>query len=318
MVSNKGKGWQEIDLVTLNMIQRLWLVETAVKNTQSIFKGYTESTFIWSNDSDPKYAVETEYNTNTIKIVKNSYTSKFEVNDNVIVISYEKEDQYSAYKFFNENYVNDDEMWQRKIVSIDEDQNYLYISFSGEPIDIIGGESIIANLPESCGATNDINYHTGTECGREGKNSFKYRNIENLWGNVCTVLQGVTVENSTITVTYPSGIEKELPYVLPEQSKGGSVAKSYECAIRTLWYDEDDNLLMLPQTIGDGATLSNNFGDWLAVPVSDLYLDTNQCQYITYGMTWDLARYAGLFAYRVQPTYSSQRVENGSRIIYRN
>lgn len=315
--SEKGSNWQELDLLTLNMVQRLWLVETAVKNTQSVFKGYTESTFIWSSDDDPKYAVVSGSNSNMITIKKNDYTSKIEVGDNVIVITYTKENQYSAYTYFTENYVNDDDKWQRKVISIDDKGEYLDIHFSGESIDVISGETIIANLPETCGTTDNIDYHTGEETGKSGKNSFKYRNLENIWGNVCTILDGVSVEEDKVVVEYPNGEKIALSYLLPEQSKGGGVAKSFECAVKKMCLEKDDEFVMLPEIIGEGATLTNNYGDWLSIPETDVYTVENQVKYITYGMTWDLASYAGLFAYRVHPTYSSARVENGARIIYR-
>ena len=105
--------------------------------------------------------------------------------------------------------------------------------------------------------------------------------------------------------------------MLPEQPKGGSVAKSFECAISKMCFDNDNPLVMLPEKIGCGATLTNNFGDWFSIPETDVYDVVKQAKCVTYGMTWDLASYAGLFAYRVHPTYSESRVENGARIIYR-
>lgn len=319
-VDEKGQNWEELDLVTLNMLQRLWLVETGVKNSQSIFKGYTEATFIWSSNKDPKYAVKSEENTNRIYIKKTDYTSKLRVGDNVIVITYLYEDCYSAYLYFTDNYKNDNKIWQRCIVDIQEKNSMYEISFSGEAMNIIQDQSIIANLPVNNGTTDDILYHSGTSNEIAGKDTFKYRNMENMWGVICTILDNAYIKDETFVIQYPSGETAVMECNLPKQSKGGSVAKSFECGVKSFSYDADNSLIMFPETISEGATLTNSFGDWYARPLNDFYMDSEKdsIQYITYGMTWDLANYAGLFAYRIQPTETMRRVENGSRLIWRD
>lgn len=317
-MNKKGSEWTELDFLTLNMLQRLWLVETAVKNSQSIFEGYTESSFIYSTDNDPKYAQKDNGKCNYIDVRKTDYTNRYNVGETVTVFTFEKVDQYSAYLYFNENYQNDNKLWQRKIEKIEDGTLYRRIYFSGEPINIKKGESIIANLPQECGVTDSILYHTGSIEGTYGKRSFKYRGMENLWGNVCVVLEGLYAEDGKLFVEYPDINRKSFEMTIPKQNKGGGVAKSFECAVKIMVFDENNEMIMFPIEIGDGATLTNNYGDWLAVPEKDFYVDTTKRQYITYGMTWDLANYAGLFAYRVQPSYSSKRVENGGRIMMRS
>ena len=316
-IEKKGNNWSEIDIATINMLQRLWLIETSVKNTQSIFSGYTESTFIWSNDTDPKYAIRTAYGSNTIDIKRNKHTSHLSVGDAVVVLSYEKKDRYSAYLFFSDKYVNDDSNWQRYVTKVENNGLELRISFTGDPVDITAGSTIIANLPEECGVTNGLIYHTGEEVDITGKKSFKYRGMENLWGNVCVILGGAYCKDRELFLEQLNGERRKTSIVLPEQNIAGGVARSYECAVKSMLFDDENPLLMLPGEISDGATLSNSYGDWFATPESDFMLREGEERYLTYGMTWDLANYAGLFAYRVQPAYDSHRVENGARIIYR-
>lgn len=318
-LNKKGTGWEELDLVTLNMIQSLWLVETGVKNTQSIFEGYTEAAFIWSDDSDPKYAQESQNDTNVIKIIKNDYTQKFSVNDYVIVDTFKYVDKSSAYLDFTKNYKNDDINWQRKIVDIKEEEEFLNIEFSGPAINVVKGSTIIANLPECNGLTDGIQYHSGSYDGIEGKTSFKYRGMENLWGNVCTILDNSYVENNKLTIIYPDNKKVEIACNIPTQSKGGSVAKGNEAGIKTMCFDELNPTIFFPEIISNGANLSNSFGDWFCWVKEDTHINKsdNSRQYLTYGMTWDLSAYAGLFGYRVFPTVDMRKVEHGSRILYR-
>ena len=317
LIKQKGEGWAEIDLITLNMLQKLWIVETGVLNSQSVFAGYTESNFIWSSDDDPKYAVKTEENTNTIWIKKDEHTLRFEEGDPVIVISYNYEDKYSAYKYFTDNYINDDSEWQRRIEKIELHGDLLEIVFSGSAIDIKKNSSIIANLPDYCGVTDDVHYGNAEVGDLYGKTSFKYRGIENLWGTVCVLLGGVQYKNNNLYIQYPAGDSVVWKYDVIEQNNVAAASRSYEVAVNKMGYDVYNSSIIFPEEISNGATLTNSYGDWFALSKDEHYSGNSDVQCLTYGMTWDLANYAGLFAYRIQPHVDSNMVEIGSRLIFR-
>lgn len=310
----KGEEWSELDISSLNAIQMLFLVETAVRDSQTIFEGNVGLTFIWSSDNDPKLAVKSETKTNRIVIKKDEYNKKFSVGDYVSVET--GENWWDAYSIFTEDYVNGDhDNWIRKIESIKEDNKTYSIEFSGNPIDIVEGVSTISHLPMQNGKTDGIEYHTGTYEGMYGCTSFKYRNMENLWGNVCVILDGISVDDKeNIEIVYPNGKKNVLSFKSPEQYVGSASVYSEDCAIHSLGLDEQNSAILYPDTICQESLLTNTYGDWFMKIKRE---DTSKKQYVTYGMTWDMSNYAGLFAYRVDPFMDTKKVENGARLIYR-
>lgn len=69
---------------------------------------------------------------------------------------------------------------------------------------------------------------------------------------------------------------------------------------------------MLPNVVGNGASSVTGYCDALFYTPNEL-----DC-ILTYGLTWDLRQYAGLFAYRANITSDEAKIESGSIIIYRN
>lgn len=308
-LNEKGNNWDELDLVTLNAIQKLFLVETGVRNSQCLFTGNVASCFIWSSDNDPKYAQVSEKNTNTICIINDDYTQRFEIGDTVTIVT--GSSWYDAYPYFTDNYINDDSNWNRTITNIQKEKKYLYISFSGDPIDIVENVSIIAHLPMENGKTDSLSYATGTYTGIYGKTAFKYRYLENLWGNICVILDNATVDSqNNITITYPDNSKKMLSFQSPVQKLSASLAHSNDCAVHSLGFDSANSAILYPETLKKGSLLTNSYGDWFMKIWRE-----GSSQYITYGMTWDMDNYAGLFAYRVDPLNDTHKVENGARIV---
>ena len=76
-------------------------------------------------------------------------------------------------------------------------------------------------------------------------------------------------------------------------------------------FDAENSLIMLPVETGMGASPTTGYVDLWAYPKSSQKSDL----VLTYGLTWDLRNYAGLFAYRVASA-STKAPKNGSRLIY--
>lgn len=136
--------------------------------------------------------------------------------------------------------------------------------------------------------------------------------MENLWGTVCVMLDDITINNGAISLEYPDGTNTVLSYGLTSQTGTTSEGVSPAVAsIKTMGYDSDNSLMMLPTEVGNGASSITSWCDAL------FYNPTDSDLILTYGLTWDLRQYAGLFSYRANITSSEGKVESGSRLIYR-
>lgn len=313
-ITQKGHHWKEMDISSLMTIQRLWLVETAIKDTQSIFKGNTG--LVWGNNNKNDYSIYAkttlEQSSNTIELTDNWSSKRFAVGDSVTILQVTGDTSYYSSL---EEYENTSS-WNREITEIKRNTSgVLELSFSGDPVPIVQSQTMIMHLPRKNGQTDSIAYHTGTlpeQENAEGVTSFRYRYMENLWGNVCVLLDDVIVKNGEVSVTYPNRVIEVLSYKLPEQKGTPSIdIETDKCSILSMGYDPGNPTIMLPSVIGNGASAVSGFGDaWF-------YEDKGFEYCLTYGLTWDLRQYAGLFAYRANVTDSNAIIENGSRLIYR-
>lgn len=303
LTQEKNPNYGEMDMTTLMMLQRLFIVETGIKNSQALFSGITGLNFF--NADEAQCAIENAINSNSITISKQR---GFEIGDAVTVITKEEWD----------NFQNIEGSTQRTIKKVqkDGDGNY-YIEFSGEPLNIKSGETYIYNIPRKTGDTDKISYCTGVVSDElTGKEAFKYRFIENLWGNGATLLDGAFVTGTTLSIQYPNGEIANINYNLPVQENLPGFANIIpsETIVKELGFDEENPYIMFPTVIGNGASFTDAFGD-------TYYLNGNtdsEEKFIAYGGAWDVKNYAGFFNYRIQLTVDSSAKENSSRMIYRN
>ena len=294
--------WEELDINTWCMIQKLFLVETAITNSQSLFSGNVNMNFM------PLYSNETIHNSNYINIgEKSSTTDLFKEGDAIHIYDVRDGNYYRNFEKYS--YSDKD---NRKIIKIEQQEKEIILYFSGLPIDIEKGITAVSHLPNISGLTDNINYHTGSYSSVLGGSSFKYRNIENIWGNGCVILDGIYILQNNIFYRNMNDIYEILNYKLPFQNLEPNKKPGNSAIISSLFFDKDNTLLILPNDIGD-STVTGIFGDGY------FYYDnsSNKKKYFTVGMTLDLKHYAGLFSYRIIPIENLKMVENTSRIIMR-
>lgn len=304
-ISEKGNNWSELDLQTLSMLQKLFLVETACKDSQALFMGVVNLS--WGTC----YAVKDSNNeaVNTIELEDNASSQKINVGDSVTVFDVPQGESYYTVLIQYQNNAD----WNRVITGRTRLENgNIQLEFSGEPIQISKDSTMIMNLPHRTGKTNSMEYPTGqTNGSQSGTVAFRYRYIENLWGSLCVMLDGVTVNDGIIDIKEDEGLTT-LRYELAEQkgttSEGVSPA---EASIHTMGFDENNPLYMLPIEVGNGASSVTGYCDAL------FYQKNERNLILTYGLTWDLRQYAGLFGYRANISAEEAKVESGSRLVYR-
>lgn len=303
-IANKGDNWGELDLKTLMMLQKLFLVETACRDSQALFMGVVNLS--WGTC----YAIaDSNEVTNKIELENNASSQKINIGDSVTIFDVPQGKSYYTVLTQYQNNAG----WDRVITGKTKLENGDFqLEFSGDPILISKNSTLIMNLPHRTGKTNNLEYPTGqTNESQSGTMAFRYRYIENLWGSLCVMLDGTIVNNGIINIE-DMGSNITLGYKLAEQkgtpSDGVSPA---DASIRTMGYDQENPLYMLPVEVGNGASSVTSYCDAL------FYQENGNDLILTYGLTWDLRQYAGLFGYRANISANEAKVESGSRLIYR-
>lgn len=302
LVENSN-GFTECDLLSIMTVQRLYLVETAVLDSQSVFSGNVNMPYLLKDKTTSYYAIKSEKQTNSIFVNKTNMTLKFHIGDAVSVLS--SWNEYDNSKDFH-----------REITDIKDMGNQsLRITFSGEPLDITKKYTGITCIPSKNGETNQLPGVTGAVTSDSGQSSFKYRGIENLWGNVSILLDGAYVKNSKLYINYPDNRTVKVDYTLPVQNVQLS-AKQFgdpsNMMVKRMGYDKNNPLIMFPSEIGNGALTSSYYCDsWYNLAKKDVtYI-------LTYGGAWDNKGYAGVFNLRATFTKKDAIPFNGSRLMLR-
>jgi hypothetical protein len=295
--------YQEIDFFAVMTIQRLFLIETAVRNTQVFWQGQTSKAY-FSLNAPQQYALYDAEKTNSITIEDSKLNQRFQVGDAVCISTYEQ--FFGGRKY--------DNYYSRKITEIQSTGNELCIYFDGDPLNVISGTTQIAHVSDINGKMDELSYHSGSSGKNDGLSSFRYRWIENLWGNGFIHVEGVEITNRTITVTYPNGLVSTMNFELGiQQMSPGQTGVDYGVMnISSFGFDENNPLVMLPDTAG--ASSSTSFGDALYTGFADGWEEHNV--HVLWGGTWDLRTSCGLFCYRFLARDMDNFRENASRMMY--
>ena len=64
------------------------------------------------------------------------------------------------------------------------------------------GQGIVSNTSASIdsGKTDSMTYHTGRASGTDGSTAVQYRHIEDLWGTICTFVDGINFNGGTVYI----------------------------------------------------------------------------------------------------------------------
>ena len=296
-------NYSEIDFFAVMTIQRLFLIETAVRNSQVFWQGETSKTY-FSLNAPQQYALYDALQTNSITIVDSSLNRRFEVGDAVCISTYEQ--FFGGRKY--------DNYYSRKVTDIESANNEICIHFDGEPLDVFAGVTQVAHVSDVNGKTDSLQYHSGSLDESDGLKPFRYRYIENLWGDGFIHVEGIEVTNQTITVTYPNGFVSTMDFdlALQQMSPGQTDVDYGIMCISSFGYDENNPLVMLPNSVG--ASSSTAFGDALYTGFFDGW-EEHQV-HVLWGGTWDLRTSCGLFCYRFLAREMDNFRENASRIMY--
>lgn len=300
----KNSSLKECDLLSILTIQKLFIVESALLDSQSLFTGNVVLPYLLKDKNTSYYAIKSESASNRIFVEDTSVTRRFHEGDSVSLLKEWKE------------YKNIPGKFQRQITKIIHSKpNLLEIHFTGSPVDVLERETGITCIPSRNGKTDGIRYHTGAVIGSPGHSSFRYRFIENLWGNISIFLDSAYVLNSELYITYPSGETKKINYLLPIQNVQlwpHQFGSPTGMIIKKMGYDKENPLIMFPIEIGNGALTNSYYCDaWYNLGEQDIVY------VLTFGGAWDNKGYAGIFNFRASFSNKSILPYNGSRLMMR-
>ena len=295
--AEKGKGFYEMDYAALAAVQKLFMVETGLRNSQYLYLG-TCAYSIASAEEDGDYSLAISSNNNTNCINVTSEHNFVQGNNVIIFNSQNYEESY-------EKALQD--VRQVKVVRDNPDGTQA-VYFTGDPIKIESGVSAIAHVSTNNGSTRNVAAHTGAVSTERGTVSFKYRNIENLWGNAYVYIDGVTVNNGVATLTDRKGNKFNLAYNLPV----GETSNPVNSMVRRLGYDVNHPTVMLPSEASGEATISTFYGDaYISGDGSEEYV-------LYYGGGWNSRACAGLFAFAANATKDENHTNTTGRMMYIN
>lgn len=307
-----GRGFGLYDYRTLALLQRLFMIYFADRNSQSAL-GSGLVAFSWQSHSETLARV-TASQTNTIRI-NHTYTHYknrgFAVGQLVSIVP--------SGEYFVVN--------PRTILSIDEvDDTYTDITFDGEPVDLTAGVSRIYSIPQKSGHTDGIKHHTGVSNvfdGRDGHEAIKFLHVENLWGNIWPFIDGFVVSDlipyfgenmSDYTSDIDTVKDKYVPlsYKLPLQDTNNQdEAEETFAYVKSLVYEKQHPAYMPPHLLGGGSGPETMF--------SDPFYSHETGDYVAlHGGGIDHMFRAGLFTLRIwYDFHQSNNLLWGSRIQYK-
>lgn len=301
---NNGTGYSEMSYLLCTALQKLFLVETGTLDSTSLFAGETDLPQYADVDAilSSFYAARDDKDTNTITLYNNTNTQKFAEGSSLLIM----QGKWNTY--------DDATAIRREITKITSNNNYIYVTFDGDPIDIYKHQTAVSAVPSLTGKTNTLKYCTGSLEGELGKVGFKYRNIENLYGSALIMLDDdAYVKNSLFYYYDGKRALKHLPTPLstPDNNLTNANGANSNSCIKEMTYDSNHSLIMLPSVSGKNANVYSYYGDlWQ-------YSDSAEPKYLTYGGTYDNLRMAGLFHMRAVATSDWSTYYSSSRIMYR-
>lgn len=302
--SANGYGYSEVNFLMISALQKLFLVETASLDSSSIFAGDTQKLYYY--DETNVTAVESNSSTNVIKVADTFYSQKLVEGSSVVL--------FSGWESYSNN-----KSYRREIESITENKEdeTLSIKFSGEPIKVTKGKTAISNVPEKSGKTDSLDYCTASLAGNDGKVSFKYRNIENLYGSALVMLDDdAFVSNGYFTYIDSMGYYHTINQRVAEQKNDLSdYADAYKnFCIQTMSFDKMNPTVMVPTSVGGSSSAFSGYCDyWMYENIND-----GQNYYIYFGGAQDNAQLAGIFQMRaIIADYEAEGSFYSARIMYK-
>lgn len=279
----KGEGYYEMDYAALSALQKLFMVETGLRNSQYLYMG------ICAYISQDEYSCAVLSGENTNRIVIDG-KNNFEKGNNIVVLDSSDSENADVRKVKNVRNNSD---------------GTTSVFFDGDAIDVKKGKTAIIHIATNNGSTVNVAAATGAVATQRGTVGFKYRNIENLWGNCYVYIGNTRVENNAIVICDRGGNEKTINYKLPDTQN----LDDEHSVIRRLGYDQNNPTVMLPCEVNSLTTVSTFYGDSCKSGGDGEYV-------LRHGGSWSSAAAAGLFACDATVKADEKAMDTAGRMMY--
>lgn len=314
-----GRGYGTFDIRTLLMIQNLFLIEHAERNSQKAVGGG------WGKIRQPHRTnpcVLPEKSANRIITKAKSFPIDLFTGCAVTITSY----QTGKVLHTGRTLTN--------VVFNSPKEGLASLYFDGTPLDTttnmcLGGAAQKTGWADSLPSHTGHTDYNGNAPGQEYRCAVKYRYMENLWGNVWCFIDGLNLDHGRSYICenmalYENGIPapayKPVEIAQQIQTENGNIGGDLEIHyLKNLGYDPNYPWLALPQdfTNADKTSLkgvseslrNGHFGDYY-------YLNTTAKNYV-HGGGFDHFWRCGLFTLRGWQDDTRTWYLYGSRMIYK-
>lgn len=282
--ANGLKGYQQLDIHVVDVIQTLFYVEFATLNSQSIMQGWTNGQY-----NSAHTATVATTNSNQI-IVANSTASAYAVGQPISVGTTQGGNQV---------------FYGRNITAIATyDTNDTAITFDGSPVSIAVG-NYLYNTGWKNGFSSNIVATSGSiGSNTDGLHPCVYRGIESPWGDVWQFVDGLNINANQAWVAKDASQYTSNVFASPYEKL------SYVCANANGWTeamgrDVSHPYAELPVTVGGSS--STYYADYY-------YQSTGQ--YIAFlGASWSYGSDAGLSSWDLTHSSGDAYFNVGGRLL---
>lgn len=271
-----GDGWGIGDYLDRNIIEFLFVIEFATLNSQSMMQGQVNFA--------QKNATMAETNVNRV-VFSNADITQYVVGQTVWIAN-----------------------GNREVLSIEMvDSNNKAIVVDGAPFNTTVGMGVDCRA-WMCGSCDNVKSSSGSfVSNKDGKHPFVYRGLENLWGDIWELIDGVNIKDHvTYIATNPTQYADDkfdAPYA--RVSYSNATGTGY---IKAVGFDETTPYVNLPTTSSGGGT---------ATYYCDHYWQSAGNRAPLVGGRWDGGTYCGLFAWYCYYAWSVADADFGARLSYK-
>lgn len=283
---NNGESYQLIDIHAIDILQVLFYIEYGTLNSQSIMMGYVYGQTPW---------------TDTHKVVS--------VSGNNITITSNMGSTYTVNQLIDEatKMAGRDVVTNLKITAINGDVLTVEDTQWTDRKKTITVGNIIYNVSNINGTTDSITSSSGT-INNNGEYCMKYRGIENLYGGVWQLVDGVNIDNGTSKIYVARNSKEYASDVITGSYKEVGYSKlNTEGWVTKMGYDSNNPFIQLPISVGGND--SSKYADYY-------YVNTTAGKKIMlFGDAWSLGTCTGISNFYVRNGSSDFTMNVGSRLI---